>query len=91
MQRNFLAFALLGLAIISGLATAVLCFQTTTAMAENKKANARVAALQAKAVQADGLLNEALQYSKKNPAILSALRTAGFTNFPGTAVNRPTR
>lgn len=91
MQRNSLAFGLLGLAIISGLATVYLCLKTTQAMAENKLANSRVLVLQARAAQAEGLFNEAVQYSKKNPAILTALRNIGFTNFQTGPVTRPNR
>lgn len=89
MQRNFLGFVLLGLAIISALVTAYLCLQTSNAMAGNKRANAKIVELQRKIAATDGLVSEALEYSKKNPAILQALRSAGITNMP--ASNQPRR
>ena len=91
MQRNFLGFVLLGLAIISALTTAFLCFQTASAMSENKKANAKVAELQGKMVTAEKLFNEAFEYSKKNPAIIPVLRSAGFTNIPAATSTQPRR
>ncbi len=91
MQRNFLGFVLLGLAIISALVTAYLCLQTSNAMAGNKRANAKIAELQGKMAATERLLTEAVEYSKKNPAILQALRSAGITNIPPAAANQPRR
>ena len=91
MQRNFLGFVLLGLAIISALTTAFLCFQTASAMSENKKANAKFAELQGKMVMFEKLFNEAFEYSKKNPAIIPVLRSAGFTNIPAATSTQPRR
>jgi len=69
MNRNYVTGALLGLLFLSALSASLLCFRYLSSMRRLGHLQARFVTIQNHRNQIQALANEALEYSKRNPAI----------------------
>ncbi len=82
MQKNLLARALLGLAIISAIGNAGLAWLNVTTRAEGEAVRVRSNQLNEKKAMAQGLVRDTLEYAAKNPAIDPVLKVIGIERKP---------
>lgn len=69
MNRNYLAGALVGLLFLSALSASLLCFRYLSSMRRLGHLQAQFVTIQNYRNQIQALANDALEYSKNNPAI----------------------
>ena len=83
MKNNQLTTILLGLLTLSALASVVLCWLYISNTRQLRGIQAQVAAINNRNVAVQSLANEAMEYSKRNPAIDPLLVSVGLK--PGKA------
>jgi hypothetical protein len=89
MKNNQLTTILLGLLTLSALASMVLCWLYIANSRELRGIQAQIAAINNRNVGVNALINEALEYSKKNPAIDPLLVSVGLKPGKAAPTNLP--
>jgi hypothetical protein len=89
MKNNPLTTILLGALAISAIWSAILCIQFIRNSRELRAMQADAARINNQQMTAQAILNDAVDYSKKNPAIEPLLETLGVKK-PSTPTPNPT-
>lgn len=69
MNNNYLAGALVGLLFLSALSASLFCFRYLTCMRKLSHLQGQFATIQNRRNQIQALANDAVEYSRRNPAI----------------------
>lgn len=91
MKSNSLSAILLGVLAISALASIVLTMMYSTSSREFRQLQGQVAMVQNNRMVANQLVNELLEYSKRNPAIDPVLEATGLKKGPGSVKAAPAK
>jgi hypothetical protein len=91
MKSNSLSAILLGVLAISALASIVLTMMYSTSSREFRQLQGQVAMVQNNRMVANQLVNELLEYSKRNPAIDPVLEATGLKKGSGSVKAAPAK
>jgi Tfp pilus assembly protein PilX len=92
MKNNPMTTVLLGVLTLSALASVVLCLLFTTNTRQRNLLQSQATSIMNKRTIVNALVNDAVEYSKKNQAINPLLESVGFKpgNSASAATNKPT-
>jgi Tfp pilus assembly protein PilX len=88
MKNNPMTTVLLGVLTLSALASVVLCLLFTTNTRQRNLLQSQATSIMNKRTIVNALVNDAVEYSKKNQAINPLLESVGFK--PGNSASAPT-